>query len=164
MRLTSQPFHTFTNDARCVKADSPSNKLPDAKVLWIFTNNDNPCSNEGDARQLSAVAKDASENGIDIHLLPLPPKEKEFDKSLFYNDVLSDSSEEFAEEGGVNVEAVLESFDKAIRKIRKYSVMPLLLPGWKDIGDSPAIMLDIYSRIQVKTKPSPVTVHQELNR
>ena len=149
---------------RCVKTDTPSNKLPDAKALWIFTNNDNPCSNEGDARQVAAIAKDASENGIDIYLLPLPPKEKVFDKSLFYDEMLSNHSEEFAEDGAVDVEAVLESFDRAIRKVRKYSVMPLLLPGWKDREDDPGIMLDVYSMIQLKTKPSPVTVHQELNR
>jgi hypothetical protein len=149
---------------RCVKSESPSNKLPDAKALWIFTNCDNPCSTEGDAKQISAIAKDATENGIDINLLPLPPKDKQFDRALFYDQVLSPSDyiEDLLEDG--DVEAILDSFDRAIHKVRKYTVIPLLLPGWRDREDEATIMLDIYSRMQIKTKPSSVTVHQELNR
>lgn len=149
---------------RCVKSEIPSNKLPDSKSLWIFTNKDNPCTNEGDARQIAAIAKDATENGIDIHLLPLPPKNKGFDRSLFYDEILSRESVEYTQRGEMDVEAVLESFDQVIRKVRKYTVLPLLLPGWKDREDDPGIMLDLYSKIQSKTKPQSVTVHQELNR
>lgn len=62
------------------------------------------------------------------------------------------------------MEAVLDSFNRAIRKVRKYTVLPLLLPGWKEREDDVGIMLDVYSRVQIKTKPQSVTVHQELNR
>jgi hypothetical protein len=41
------------------------------------------------------------------------------------------------------VEAVLDSFDRAIRKVRKYTVLPLLLPGWKEREDDVGIMLDV---------------------
>ena len=97
--------------------------------------------------------------------MPLPPKDHEFDKSLFYDQILSPESVEYTQDGEVDVEALLESFDQAIRKVRKYTVLPLLLPGWKDReDDDPGIMLDLYSKIQTKTKPQSVTVHQELNR
>lgn len=62
------------------------------------------------------------------------------------------------------MEAVLDSFNRAIRKVRKYTALPLLLPGWKEREDDVGIMLDVYSRVQIKTKPQSVTVHQELNR
>jgi hypothetical protein len=147
---------------RCVKSDTPSNKLPDSKSLWIFTNIDNPCDNEGDAKQVAAIAKDATENGIDIYLLPLPKQRGDFDKSLFYDDVVSLQAE-IESEDGVDVQAVLDAFDRAIRKVRKYTVLPLLFPGWKDREDD-GIMLDLYSKVSLKTKPQSVTVHQELNR
>ena len=149
---------------RCVRSDTASNKLPDAKSLWIFTNLDNPCNNnEGDIEQIAAIAKDVTENGIDINLLPLPPKNKKFDKSIFYNKILSKHAEEYSLDGELDVESIVDSFDQAIRKVRKYAVLPLLLPGWKEREDV-GIMLDIYSMVQIKTKPQSVTVHQELNR
>ncbi|KAL3803547.1 hypothetical protein HJC23_014095, partial [Cyclotella cryptica] len=154
----------------CVKSDTPSNKLPDSKSLWIFTNVDNPChNNEGDAKQVAAIAKDVIENGIDIYLLPLPKKEKdgEFDRSIFYDKFISSENDVYdftQSDGSLDVEAVLDSFDRAIRKVRKYTVLPMFLPGRRDRQDDPGIMLDLYSIVQIKTKPQAVTVHQELNR
>eukprot|EP00804_Cyclotella_cryptica_P014014 CCRYP_002509-RA/>CCRYP_002509-RA protein AED:0.24 eAED:0.24 QI:97/0.66/0.75/1/0.66/0.75/4/0/477 len=156
--------------AKCVKSDTPSNKLPDSKSLWIFTNVDNPChNNEGDAKQVAAIAKDVIENGIDIYLLPLPKKEKdgEFDRSIFYDKFISSENDVYdftQSDGSLDVEAVLDSFDRAIRKVRKYTVLPMFLPGRRDRQDDPGIMLDLYSIVQIKTKPQAVTVHQELNR
>lgn len=133
--------------------------------------------------QLASMGHEYQENGIDLFLLPLPKNmdvkeggvgsgvETQFDKDIFYKTIVSPRSQEMEEidtmtqsDGAVDIEVVLDFFDRAIRKVRKYSSLPLLLPGWKDRENDPGIMLDLFSMVQLKTKPQAVIVHQELNR
>jgi len=70
--------------------------------------------------------------------------ETQFDKDIFYKTIVSPRSQEMEEidtmtqsDGAVDIEVVLDFFDRAIRKVRKYSSLPLLLPGWKDRENDP---------------------------
>ncbi|KAL7497365.1 hypothetical protein ACHAWT_006377 [Skeletonema menzelii] len=154
--------------AKCVKMRSTAGKdLPDAKSVWIFTNQDYPCSSEFDKIQTITHAKDLKEADIDIHVMPMPKKSGGFDKSLLYNEMLSPISLQenvdcFAnDDGTLDIEDVLENFGHFARKVRKYAYVPLLLPGWKEREGDPGIMLDLYSVVRERKKPVPITVHQE---
>uniref|UniRef100_A0A6U3Y072 SAP domain-containing protein n=1 Tax=Skeletonema marinoi TaxID=267567 RepID=A0A6U3Y072_9STRA len=154
--------------AKCVKMRSPSGKdLPDAKTIWIFTNQDNPCSSEFDKIQTITHAKDLKDATVDIHVMPLPKKSGDFDKTFLYNDLLSPISVQedvdcFADNSGtLDIEDVLEHFGHFARKVRKYAYVPLFLPGWKEREGDPGIMLDLYSVVRERKKPVPITVHQE---
>lgn len=154
--------------AKCVKMRSPAGKdLPDAKSIWIFTNQDNPCSSDFDKIQTITHAKDLKDASVDIHVMPMPKKSGDFDKSLLYNDLLSPISLQenvdcFADNNGtLDIEDVLENFGHFARKARKYAYVPLFLPGWKEREGDPGIMLDLYSVVRERKKPVPITVHQE---
>lgn len=154
--------------AKCVKMRSPAGKdLPDAKSIWIFTNQDNPCSSDFDKIQTVTHARDLKDASVDIHVMPMPKKTGDFDKSLLYNDLLSPISLQenvdcFADNNGtLDIEDVLENFGHFARKARKYAYVPLFLPGWKEREGDPGIMLDLYSVVRERKKPIPITVHQE---
>eukprot|EP00574_Skeletonema_japonicum_P002359 CAMPEP_0201723992 /NCGR_PEP_ID=MMETSP0593-20130828/7847_1 /ASSEMBLY_ACC=CAM_ASM_000672 /TAXON_ID=267983 /ORGANISM="Skeletonema japonicum, Strain CCMP2506" /LENGTH=712 /DNA_ID=CAMNT_0048215169 /DNA_START=85 /DNA_END=2223 /DNA_ORIENTATION=+ len=155
--------------AKCVKMRSPAGKdLPDAKSIWIFTNQDNPCSSNFDKIQTITHGKDLKDANVDIHVMPMPKKSGDFDKSLLYNDLLSPISLQenvdcFADNNGtLDIEDVLENFGHFARKARKYAYVPLFLPGWKEREGDPGIMLDLYSVVRERKKPVPITVHQEM--
>ena len=155
--------------AKCVKMLGPSSKdLPDSKSIWIFTNQDNPCSSEFDKIQTITHAKDLKDAVVDIHVMPMPKKSSDFDKALLYNDMLShnrlDEDVDCFEnnnDGSLDIEDVLEKFGHFARKVRKFAYVPLFLPGWKEREGDPGIMLDLYSVVRVRQKPVPITVHQE---
>jgi hypothetical protein len=156
--------------AKCVKMKVSPKDLPDSKSIWIFTNRDNPCCNEFDKTQVIAHGKDLKENMVDIHVMPLPKKDGEFDKSLLYNDLLSNIAKDadidcFDTSNGdaLDLEDVLDNFGHFARKVRKYAYVPLFLPGWKGREGDPGIMLDLYSMVRVRQKPVPISVHQEKN-
>ena len=156
--------------AKCVKMKVSPKDLPDSKSIWIFTNRDNPCCNEFDKTQVIAHGKDLKENMVDIHVMPLPKKDGEFDKSLLYNDLLSNIAKDadincFDTSNGdaLDLEDVLDNFGHFARKVRKYAYVPLFLPGWKGREGDPGIMLDLYSMVRVRQKPAPISVHQEKN-
>lgn len=74
-------------------------------------------------------------------------------------------------DGTVDIEELLDLFDKAMSKVRKIATIPLLLPGWKkrlkegnDDSRSTEIMLDLYPIVQQKSKGTPISVHQEKNK
>ena len=184
------------NLTRHVKTPSASSKqLPDSRTIWIFTNNDDPCKdNEETKNRLRTAKNDCQEGGITINVLPLPKlliSDEEdssgFDKSIFYNDLTSTSSqkktstEEVKEndinvdisyadfgtaDGGpaVDIDTIVDNFQMGMKKRRKYATVPLLLPGWKGREDNPGIMLDLYSAVQVRSKLAKVAVHQEKNK
>ncbi|EED91329.1 ATP dependent DNA ligase 1 [Thalassiosira pseudonana CCMP1335] len=157
--MDSCPLRQALHDAN--KAFMKAKKLPDSKAVWIFTNQDDPCKgNIREMSQLASMGHEYQENGIDLFLLPLP-KNMKFDKDVFYKTIIDTMTQS---DGAVDIEVVLDFFDRAIRKVRKYSSLPLLLPGWKDRENDPGIMLDLFSMVQVKTKPQAVIVHQEMNR
>jgi non-homologous end joining protein Ku len=154
--------------AKCVKMLGPSSKdLPDSKAIWIFTNQDNPCSSEFDKIQTITHAKDLKDAAVDIHVLPMPKKSGDFDKSLLYKDLLSQVSLNADvdcfenKDGTLDIEDVLENFGHFARKVRKYAYVPLFLPGWKQREVDPGIMLDLYSLVRERKRPVPITVHQE---
>lgn len=154
-----------------------SKELPDSKAVWIFTNQDDPCHGveHQKTRLTNQVKADFNEANIAIHVMPLPKKSVEsgdgsddFDQSIFYNyltapykrveDVKDD------ETGAVDMESVVERFEIGVKKRRKYGTIPLLLPGWKEREGDPGIMLDLYSAVQVRSKPQKIPVHQEKNK
>mmetsp|Transcript_44054 Transcript_44054/g.93790 ORF Transcript_44054/g.93790 Transcript_44054/m.93790 type:complete len:711 (+) Transcript_44054:140-2272(+) len=158
-----------------VKTPAPSSKqLPDSKTVWIFTNQDDPCrDNEGQRTRMDALRKDCRDADIAVHVLPLPRKDARggeggFDRTIFYDGFTTpyklDQGEVDSDDGVVDVEAVVENFAMGTRKRRKYATLPLLLPGWKERPDHPGIMLDLYSLVQVRSKPQKITVHQEKNK
>ena len=145
----------------CIKSvkTQKSSELPNSSSIWILTNNDNPHKNEDDAKRIMATM----ENGIDIHLLPLPPNDKVFDASLFYEKFVS-QSHVFTEDTPIGADSLLRLFNQANREIRKFAVLPLLLPGWKERkNDKGVIMLDLYSKIRIESLPQNET-KEELNR
>ena len=155
--------------AKCVKMRAPSgsNDLPDAKSIWIFTNQDYPCFSEFDKIQTLTHAKDLKDASVDIHVMHMPKKNGDFDKTLLYNNLISPISVQedvdcFADnDGTLDIEEVLENFQCFARKVRKYAYVPLYLPGWKERKGEPGIMLDLYSMVRERKKPVPITVHQE---
>jgi non-homologous end joining protein Ku len=154
--------------AKCVKMLGPSSKdLPDSKSIWIFTNQDNPCSSEFDKIQTITHAKDLKDAAVDIYVMPMPKKSGDFDKALLYKDLLSQVSLNADvdcfenKDGTLDIEDVLENFGHFARKVRKYAYVPLFLPGWKEREGGPGIMLDLYSVVRERKKPVPITVHQE---
>jgi hypothetical protein len=67
----------------------------------------------------------------------------------------------------MDIDTILDKFNIATKKRRKYATLPLLLPGWKGrdgADDRPGIMLDLYGVVQVRNKPQKVPVHQENNK
>ena len=141
-----------------------SSEVPDSNSIWILTNNDTPHKNEEDAIRIIANARDAMENGIDINVFPLPPKDKVFDKSIFYNKFISESHV-YTKNSPINAGSLLGMFNRVIRKIRKCAFLPLLLPGWKERKDDEGvIMLDLYNTTQIESMPSQSVTSGELNR
>jgi len=171
--------------AKCIKAESPSNKLPDSKSIWIFTNQEDPSyGDEIQRTYIKVAARDALENGIDIHVLPFPKVDDfgniqcNFDSDILYKSIVSpqhrmENNNCFSQynDGTVVIEELLDFFDKAMSKVRKIATIPLLLPGWKkrlkegnDDGRSTEIMLDLYPIVQQRSKGTPISVHQEKNK
>ena len=66
----------------------------DSRTIWIFTNQDDPCyGNEREKEQVIVVAKDAVDNGIDIHVWPLPYSKSinttQFNTSIFFEHIIT---------------------------------------------------------------------------
>lgn len=138
-----------------------------------FPIEDDPCrGDEGQKARVDAIKKDFRDADIAIRVLPLPRRDaREFDRGLFYGDAVAaapppDPPVAGADDaaGPVDVEALLDNFAVGARKRRKYATLPLLLPGWRERGDRPGIMLDLYGVVQVRDKPQKVAVHQETNK
>lgn len=173
--------------AKCVRA--PSSKSPqDTKSLWIFTTNDDPCAGDTQEQQhMETMAKDAAESGIRIHVLPLKSSSQHsFDVTKFWNRIIRPSplqpqgdpvfvgSTTWEEEGGATSSATPSlDVDDVLRHLQKWEVTrkvfshPLLLPDWKDRGETeetPHIMLDFYRVVQLQRKPTHVMLHQQTKR
>jgi hypothetical protein len=192
-RALTAALKVFTN-AKCVRTLSPASKeLPDSKTVWIFTNQDDPCYGSKDQKTaMDTLKRDCQEAGISLHVLPLPKRDGSFNREIFFNDLVTgptdDSEEEYStidpsDEADcgpdvvdgkssktrvvMDIDTILDKFNIATKKRRKYATLPLLLPGWKGrdgADDRPGIMLDLYGVVQVRNKPQKVPVHQENNK
>ncbi len=133
---------------------------------------------------IKVAARDALENGIDIHVLPFPKVDEfgniqcNFNTDILYKSIVSpqyrrENNDCFSQynDGSVDIEDLLDLFDKAMRKVRKIATIPFLLPGWKERlkegsndGRTTEIMLDLYPIVQQRSKGTPIAIHQEKNR
>lgn len=161
--------------AKCVKNHATTSKIPaDAKTVWIFTNEDDPCGgNEDETKLMVIVAKDAVENGLDVQVWPLPRfNGAPFCRKLFFNNITTtrDDLRSFLlerqddEEGAFDLDDMIEDVLHQWKKVRRVSSLPLLLPDWRDKPDDPGIMVDLFGIIQIQRKPQSVTIHQLTNK
>mmetsp|Transcript_8887 Transcript_8887/g.26627 ORF Transcript_8887/g.26627 Transcript_8887/m.26627 type:complete len:734 (-) Transcript_8887:325-2526(-) len=173
--------------AKCVKRNAARSGIPaDAKAVWIFTNRDDPTDgDEEERRKVTIVAEDAAENGLALHLWPLPRANLRDDKKfhnfvpfrrdVFFDhitvrDVVCDRQFDLERErrshAEVDLEEMLEDVHEQWKKMRRALSVPLLLPGWKESpeGEDKGIMMDLYRLIQIQKKPHAVTVHQTTNK
>ncbi len=96
----------LTISARCVRSPTPaSGQPPDSKVVWIFTNQDDPCrGSDAQRTRVNMLKRDCQEAGVAIHVLPLPKRPSSsssssssgsevggssFDGTIFYNDLVT---------------------------------------------------------------------------
>mmetsp|Transcript_21189 Transcript_21189/g.27294 ORF Transcript_21189/g.27294 Transcript_21189/m.27294 type:complete len:811 (-) Transcript_21189:225-2657(-) len=156
------------NTAPCIKPTSKN--ISDLKTIWIFTNEDDPCSgNEEKKKQIKAYTKDAAENGVNIIVWSMPKLEdgsyKPFDRSLLFGEISArgvDSDDHICLSGGkYNVDQMIAQIRRQSRALRRSCTLPLLFPGWenkKDVG----IQLDLYRLVSIKARPrAGVIVHKE---
>ena len=162
----------------CVKRQPSNPKSPgDSRSIWLFTNADDPTRGVDEEKRVTVTtAKDAANNGIDIHLCPLPRADGTgFDRGRFFDSITAAvdprmetyqlEDEEGFSEGKIDLEGLLEEIDRHWLKVRKAHTLPLLLPGWENrSGTDPGIMLDLFRHVVVKRKPMAVTVHQGTNK
>jgi hypothetical protein len=151
---------------RCVRKLSPSSKEPpDAKTVWIFTNEADPCrGSEDEQRLLIRAAEDAAENGLDFHVWKLPKAGNE--KGTWGDSVFTQfaSNVDFLkEEMDFDMEDMMYRVQQQGKKARKSLTFPLLLPDWRENPDCPGILVDAFRTVQVTKRPTPIIVSQRTN-
>jgi hypothetical protein len=139
------------SDAKCVK--NPTNSYEgDAKSVWIFTDNDDP--GEEEKEHLERIARDAVDNGVELHLWPL----KENFQTEWWNTILTCPITEV----NMDMEDLKETIHREWRKVRPAYSCPILFPDLKE--EDPGIMVDFYKCIQVQRKPQATTIHQQTKK
>lgn len=162
---------TFCN-AKCVDRKSRSNHR---NVIWIFTNQDDPChGNEEEKKQVAQIAKDVMQNEISIKLWDLPAVDERstFDRTLFYDKIVHSKEDEsdgyydcFAGIGKTDVDGFITAYGKnpvfdlqsfldqitqQLRRNYPKRGISLYLPG----STLPIASIDLYRPVQIQRKPS----------
>ena len=149
---------------RCVKKRTASDKAPpDAKTVWIFTNNDNPHSSNREERGLMILtSNDTKENGLDLQLWPLQKVDSSpFDTALLYDDFCTTPDQLRAH---MDMEELMEVIRQQAKTIRRAFSLPLLFPDWREQQDPTGIMLDFFRPIQQQKKPLPVWINPDTKK
>ncbi|XP_056379816.1 X-ray repair cross-complementing protein 6 [Hyla sarda] len=130
------------------------------KRIMLFTNEDNPHSNESDKiTQAVTKAKDLRGLGACLDLMHLE-KEGGFDISKFYRDIVNNDEDE---DLGVQYKAS-RKLDDLMRKVRakenkKRSMCRIPLK----LSDDLYLTVGVYNLIQKAFKPPPVKLYRETN-
>lgn len=153
--------------SRCVHKLSPSSKEPpDAKTVWIFSNEPDPCHGNDEAKRLlMKTVEDAAENGLDFHVWKLPKAddpEAVWGDSIF-TDFVS-NADCLKEEMDFDFDDMMYRIQQQSNKQRKTLTFPLLLPDWRDNPKCPGIMVDAFRTTQPSKRPLPVAVNQRTSR
>jgi ATP-dependent DNA helicase 2 subunit 1 len=158
--------------AKCVDRKNSSNH---SNVIWIFTNQDDPCyGNEEEKRQVAQIAKDVMQNEISIKLwdLPVAGKGSTFDRTLFYDKIIHTKDDEDDDyygcfEGGeipngdgftttcgrsalFDVHRFLDQITQQLKRHYPKRGISLFLPS----STVSIASIDLYRLVQVQRKPS----------
>ena len=163
-------------NAKCVRDPSKNAKGKneyDTKSIWIFTNQENPYSEEQN-QLIQNIATEVKEQRIRIIVWPLAnhsesSKTNHIDKndefvSPFFGSIASEILFEQSMSSFLELQDGLEGIYRTLAKKRRtyYGPMHILRPGMS-VGNTrsiedPAIMIDWYSVVQLSRKPLQVKI------
>lgn len=140
--------------AKCVRKPKPG-EAQDAKEIWIFTAQDQPCESKEMLKDFQNFIKDHTrEKRIELVVFGL---KENFDYSLFYHRIRAQTPNRDL----VLADQVWNRLN-VIKKTRRAFGLPLLLPGWKERGQQgPNIMIDFFRLVQKAKPPSQKDVDIE---
>ncbi|XP_064634818.1 X-ray repair cross-complementing protein 6-like [Lineus longissimus] len=145
----------------CSNMFSKSSQRIGFKRVMLFTNNDNPHSNNPNLqRQAKTKAGDLHENGIDLELMHMQKPGENFDVSLFYKDCLFYDDDETT----TALPDPAEKFDELLTRVRskdhkKRSLGKIPFTFGKDMS----MAVGVYSLVRTCTKPYAVKLYKKTN-
>mmetsp|Transcript_27451 Transcript_27451/g.35435 ORF Transcript_27451/g.35435 Transcript_27451/m.35435 type:complete len:621 (-) Transcript_27451:82-1944(-) len=143
----------------------------DYKRLWVITNDDNPCSEDGGEQQrVVQTVKDAVDTGMEIRLWHLAPSiGAAFDINKFWIRVLAFDPDEYAEPPACSVANFKDTLpavrNKEVKK-RKLSTVPWnISKGNEEMGiPDISFSVQVYSMIYPAKKSTPIYLDSRTNK
>ncbi|XP_031572511.1 X-ray repair cross-complementing protein 6-like isoform X2 [Actinia tenebrosa] len=162
--LTDNSCDVFENSLHdvlwtCSNMFSQSTQKSGYKRMMLFTDNDNPHSDDKQLQNLARTkARDLSEIGINIELMHILPPGGSFDPQLFYQDIISDDDEDIQlPDPSEKFDELLSRVQKKEHKKRPLASIPFTLADGVDMG------ISVFNLCRPATKSSTVNLNSRTN-